>query len=206
MIFTSFKLTPYHDIIFPVSPACFIKLFWLIFNQPSIPGPPGLRRRSAAARPLRLWVPVPPEAWMLSVVFVVCCYVDVSARSWSLVQGSPTDYGPLLSVDLETFRMSRPWPIGGCRARNILILNQIPGFTNPNSFPYIHEYPTPVARESTALFLLSVSCWDNGFKSLLDVDDSCECCVLSGSVCVLSGSSCVSLNFHSKSQCEGTIL
>ena len=30
--------------------------------------PRGLRRRSSAARPLRLWVRIPPEAWMS-----VCC-------------------------------------------------------------------------------------------------------------------------------------
>ena len=35
----------------------------------------GLRRRSAAPRLLRLWVRIPPEAWM----FVVCCQVEVSA-------------------------------------------------------------------------------------------------------------------------------
>jgi hypothetical protein len=31
-------------------------------------GPRGLRRRSSAARLLRLWVRIPPEAWMF-----VCC-------------------------------------------------------------------------------------------------------------------------------------
>jgi len=37
-----------------------------------------LRRRSAAARLLRLWVRIPPGAWM-SVVSVVCCQVEASA-------------------------------------------------------------------------------------------------------------------------------
>ena len=55
----------------------------------------GLRRRSAAARLLRLWVRIPPGAWM-SVVSVVCCQVEVSATSWSLVQRSPTDCGAWL--------------------------------------------------------------------------------------------------------------
>ena len=40
--------------------------------------PHGLRRRSTAARLLRLWVRIPPGAWM-SVVSVVCCQVEVSA-------------------------------------------------------------------------------------------------------------------------------
>jgi len=38
----------------------------------------GLRRRSSAARLLRLWVRIPPWAWMF-VVIVVCCQVEVSA-------------------------------------------------------------------------------------------------------------------------------
>ena len=52
--------------------------------------PRGLRRRSAAARLLRLLVRIPPRAWM-SVVSVVCCQVEVSATSRSLVQRGPTD-------------------------------------------------------------------------------------------------------------------
>jgi hypothetical protein len=40
--------------------------------------PCGLRRRSEAARLLRLWVRIPAEAWM-SVLSVVCCQVVVSA-------------------------------------------------------------------------------------------------------------------------------
>jgi len=34
----------------------------------------------------------------LSVVSVVCCQVEVSATSWSLVQRSPTDCGASLHV------------------------------------------------------------------------------------------------------------
>ena len=40
--------------------------------------PRGLRRMSSAARLLRLWVRIPPGAWM-SVVSAVCCQVEVSA-------------------------------------------------------------------------------------------------------------------------------
>ena len=42
--------------------------------------PRGLRRRSAAARLLRLWVRIPLEAWTF-VVSVVCCKVEVSTTS-----------------------------------------------------------------------------------------------------------------------------
>ena len=42
----------------------------------------GLRRRSAVARLLNLWVRIPPGCMdVLSVVSVVCCQVEVSATS-----------------------------------------------------------------------------------------------------------------------------
>ena len=53
--------------------------------------PLGLRRRSRAARLLRSWVRIPLAA-LMSAVSVVCCQVEVSATSRSLVQRSPTDY------------------------------------------------------------------------------------------------------------------
>jgi len=64
--------------------------------------PRGLRCRSAAARLLGLRVRIPPVAWT-SVVSVVCCQVEVSAMSWSLVQRSPTDCGAS-GRDLEISR------------------------------------------------------------------------------------------------------
>ena len=39
--------------------------------------PRGLRRRSSAARLLRLWVRIPPGAWLF-FVSVVCCQVEMS--------------------------------------------------------------------------------------------------------------------------------
>jgi len=60
--------------------------------------PRRLRHRSAAACLLRLWVQIPRGAWMSVCCSVVCCQVEVSATSWSLVQRSPTDCGALLSV------------------------------------------------------------------------------------------------------------
>jgi len=42
---------------------------------------PVLRRWYAAARLLRLWVRIPPGAWIFVVVSVVCCQVEVSATS-----------------------------------------------------------------------------------------------------------------------------
>ena len=44
--------------------------------------PRGLRRRSAAARLLRLWVRIPPGAWtFVCCECCVCCQVEVSATS-----------------------------------------------------------------------------------------------------------------------------
>ena len=75
--------------------------------------PCGLRRRSAAARLLGLWVRIPPGAWM-SVVSVVCCQVEVSATGWSLVQRSPTDCGAsCVTYLVETPRMRMLWLTGG---------------------------------------------------------------------------------------------
>jgi hypothetical protein len=40
-----------------------------------------LRSSSGAARLLRLWVRIPPGAWMLSVVSVVCCHLKSLRRA-----------------------------------------------------------------------------------------------------------------------------
>jgi len=61
--------------------------------------PRGLRHRSAAARLLRLWVQIPQGAWMsVCLLNVLCCQVEVSAMSWTLIQRSPTDCDASLSV------------------------------------------------------------------------------------------------------------
>jgi len=131
-------------------------------------------RWSDDARPLRLWVPIPRGAWM----FVCCvCYVLLGRDLWYELIPRPEESYRLWCIivcDLETFRMSRHWPSGGCRVKNIQLFNLLPGFTYTNSVSYFHKHSTPFALASTAIFLLSLSCWDNGFKSLQDVDDSCE--------------------------------
>jgi hypothetical protein len=55
--------------------------------------PRDLRRRSAAARLLGSWVRIPPRAWIFVSCECLCCQVEVSATSRSLVQRSPTDFG-----------------------------------------------------------------------------------------------------------------
>jgi hypothetical protein len=49
----------------------------------------------------------------MSVVSVVCCQVEVSATSWSLVQRSPTECG-VSEGDREASIMRRPRPPRGC--------------------------------------------------------------------------------------------
>ena len=73
--------------------------------------PRGLRRRFAAARLLRLWVLIPPGAWMF-----FCCECCVLGRG--LCDGlitRPEEFYRLWCVvecDLETSWMRRPWPSG----------------------------------------------------------------------------------------------
>jgi len=55
-------------------------------------------KQSAAASLLRFGFESHRRHGCLSVVSVVCCQVEVSATSWSLVQRSPTDCGPSLWV------------------------------------------------------------------------------------------------------------
>jgi hypothetical protein len=71
--------------------------------------PRGLRRGSAAARLLELWVRILAEAWCLSVVSVVCCQVKFSASGWSLIQRSPIERG-VSECDRGTSKM-RSGPI-----------------------------------------------------------------------------------------------
>ena len=78
--------------------------------------PCGLRHRSVAAHLLRLWFQIPSGAWM-SVVNVLCCQVEVSVMSWTLIQRNPTDWC-VIEFDLEISWMRRPWPTVGCLVKN----------------------------------------------------------------------------------------
>jgi len=94
-------------------PLMFLDLFNLSLSTIRIAGPNGLRLRSTAARLLRLWVRIPPGAWM-SVCWEWCvlsgrnlCDALItrpqeSCRLWCVVV-----------CDLETARMRRPWPALG---------------------------------------------------------------------------------------------
>jgi hypothetical protein len=87
--------------------------------------PRGLRRGSAAARLVGLWVRIPWRHGCLALVSVVCCQVQVSGASRSLFQRSPTGCVCvcLIVCDPETFKMRRSRPrVGLLRHRKGMCL------------------------------------------------------------------------------------
>jgi hypothetical protein len=76
----NFSLFKNHSFL-TVCPSGFVRLgIYLPHVNSRSPLAARLSRRSAAARLLRLWVRIPPGAWMF-VLSVVCCQVEVSATS-----------------------------------------------------------------------------------------------------------------------------
>ena len=78
--------------------------------------PRGLRCRSAAVRLLRLWVRIPPWAWIS--VCCECCVLSGRGLCDGLITRPENSYRLRCVVvcDLETSRMRRPWHALGCRA------------------------------------------------------------------------------------------
>ena len=85
--------------------------------------PRGLRRRSVAARPLRLWVRIPPGAWMF--VCCECCVLSGRGLCDELITRPEESYRLWCVVvsDLETSWMRRPCPTGGAVAPNKINLD-----------------------------------------------------------------------------------
>ena len=75
--------------------------------------PRGLRRRSAATHLLRLWVRIPPGAWMC--ICCECCVLSGRGLCDKLITRPEESYRLRCVVvcDLETTRMRRPWPALG---------------------------------------------------------------------------------------------
>jgi hypothetical protein len=80
--------------------------------------PRGLRRGSAAAFLLRLWVRIPLGAWMS--VCCDCCMLLGRGLCDELITLPEESYRLwwVVVCDLETSWMRRPWPTGGCCTRN----------------------------------------------------------------------------------------
>ena len=72
-----------------------------------------LRRRSTAARLLRLWVRIPLGAWMS--VCCECCVLSGRGLCDALIMRPEESYRLwcVVACDLETSRMRRPWPALG---------------------------------------------------------------------------------------------
>jgi hypothetical protein len=91
----------------------------LIFRVPVLVWPRSLRRRSAAARLLRLWVRIPAGTWMS--VCCECCVLSGRGICDELITRPEESYWRwcVVECDLETSWMRRPWPNGGggCRAQ-----------------------------------------------------------------------------------------
>jgi hypothetical protein len=77
-----------------------------------------LRRRSEVARLLRLWVGIPPGAWMS--VYCECCALSGRGLSDKLITRPEESYRLWCVVvcDLETSWIRRLWQNGGCLAKN----------------------------------------------------------------------------------------
>ena len=89
---------------------------WVYYIMCQSQWPRRLSLRSAAARLLRLWIRIPPGAWMF-----VCCECFVSSGRGlcdDLISRPEESYRPWLVVvcGLETSWMRRPWPTCGAVA------------------------------------------------------------------------------------------
>jgi hypothetical protein len=110
--------------------------------------PRGLRRRSAAAGLLRLWVESHRTHGCLSVESVVCCQVEVSATSWSLVQVSPTDCGASLCVIYKPREEGGLGPLGAVTSKTNKQANCASHMILPDS---ICQFYPSVVQASAAL-------------------------------------------------------
>ena len=120
--FTTATMVPRTRLIFKLYLHClvrqWIKIMFRYMWHSCSQWPPGLRRGSAAARLLGLWVRIPPGAWM--IVCCECCVLSGRGLCNGLVTRPDESYRLWCVVvcDLETLWMKRPWPTAGCCAKN----------------------------------------------------------------------------------------
>ena len=124
-LFTRFKYRLL--IVLRVSPLQLLLQTWEVFNLIILAlltcfcqsqWPRGLRRGSAAARLLRLWVRFPPGTWIS--VCCECCVLSGRGLCDGLITRPEKSYRLWCFVVfyLETSWMRGPWPTGGCCAKN----------------------------------------------------------------------------------------
>ena len=92
---------------------CNNRLYTSIYVMCRSQWPRGLRRRSAAARLLGLWVRIPPEAWMF--VCCECCVLSGRGLCDGLITRPEESYRLwyVIVCDPGTSKMRRPWPALG---------------------------------------------------------------------------------------------
>ena len=102
----------------------------------------GLRRRSAVAHLLRLWVRIPPGAWMF--VGCECCVLSGRGLCDELITRPEESYRMwcVVMYDLETLWMRRSWPTGGfCVQReNKCIVLHLAVYLLPNIMFFCRSY------------------------------------------------------------------
>jgi hypothetical protein len=146
----------------------FAKVIWQFCQSQ---WPRGPRRRSAAARQLRLWVRVPPMAWMF--VCYECCVLSGKGLCDELITRPEESYRLwcIVMCDLDTSRMKRPWPALGRSAtgkNNLTILGPICMSTLAHILFWlsVHSYHAPsLLRRNISTKMFSKS-WYNFWVNL----------------------------------------
>jgi hypothetical protein len=100
----------------------------------------GLRRRSAAARLLRLWVPIPLGKWMFA--WCECCALSGKGLCDELIIHSEESYREWCVVvcDLETSWVMGSWPTGGYRGKTLRVCKVLP--TLNGKYLWLWKYRT----------------------------------------------------------------
>jgi len=129
--------------------------------------PRGLRSGSAGARLLGLRVRIPPRARM-SVCFE-CCVLSGRGLCDGLITRLKESYRLWCVVvcDLETSRMRRPWPTGGCCAKKKKKINVTESFyvinpLTPNDS--CGGRTAPLTSKSCILYIYSTNTGTEYFK------------------------------------------
>jgi len=119
------------------------------------------------ARLLGLWVRIPPRAWMFVSCELLCCQVEVSATSLSLVERSPTECSAQW-CDLETSIMRRPWSALGRSATGWWwwwLRGETSRSVYSNSYDHEHQHDGRAkCAKNTRYRVPQLGCWTAGLS------------------------------------------